>query len=393
MYVLKGNYMNISRFFSVPVAATALVISSLFAPDSFSQQDPNFYIFLAFGQSNMDGAGTIEAQDKTVDARFKLMYAADADGSRTKGKWATAVPPLCRGTSKLCPADYFGRTLVDSLPSNIKIGIINVAIPGTKIEVFVKDGYQSYLSGLSSGDQYIKNIATTSYGGNPYGRLVEMGKLAQKDGVIKGFLLHQGESNPNDRQWPDKIKSIYDGFLSEFGLKAAETPLLAGELLYTNKGGACGAFNAFIDTLNRVIPNAHAISADGLAGVDQFHFTSASYRTFGKRYADTMLAILKKQKTNVGGGANTKGSYAMKNSVDMKILSSSVKFQIPEKASVSLKVYTLEGKEIATIAGSEFGAGEHSLAFSREAMPAGVLVLRLTTGKLNVTRTFAATSR
>ena len=37
------------------------------------------------------------------------------------------------------------------------------------------------------------------YDGNPYARLVEMAKLAQKDGVIKGVLLHQGESNPNER--------------------------------------------------------------------------------------------------------------------------------------------------------------------------------------------------
>src|SRR5512133_1280501 len=175
--------MNISRLFTIPVAVTVLVVNTLFAPDSFSQPDPDFYIFLAFGQSNMDGAGKIEAQDKTgVSDRFRVMYPADNDASRTKGKWATATPPLCRSTSQLCPADYFGRTLIDSLPSNIKIGIINVAIPGTKIEVFVKGSYQSYLSGLSSQDQYIKNYATNSYGGNPSGRLVEMGKLAQKDG-------------------------------------------------------------------------------------------------------------------------------------------------------------------------------------------------------------------
>ena len=37
-----------------------------------------------------------------------------------------------------------------------------------------------------------------AYGGNPYAYLVEMGKLAQNNEVIKGILLHQGESNPND---------------------------------------------------------------------------------------------------------------------------------------------------------------------------------------------------
>jgi hypothetical protein len=44
----------------------------------------------------------------------------------------------------------------------------------------------------------MKNIVQ-GYGGNPYQYLVDMAKLAQKDGVIKGILLHQGESNAGDK--------------------------------------------------------------------------------------------------------------------------------------------------------------------------------------------------
>ncbi|NLD95336.1 MAG: sialate O-acetylesterase [Fibrobacter sp.] len=384
--------MNISRLFSVPVTLTFLAVNTLFTTQSFCQPDPNFYIFLAFGQSNMDGAGKIESQDRTgVSDRFRVMYPADNDGNRVKGKWATATPPLCRSTSQLCPADYFGRTLIDSLPSNIKIGIINVAIPGTKIEVFVKESYQSYLASLSSQDQYIKNYATNSYGGSPYGRLVEMGKLAQKDGVIKGFLLHQGESNPNDAQWVKKVKSIYDNFLTEFNLKASETPLLAGELLYTNMGGACGGFNTIIDTLHKVIPNAHTISADGLTGVDQFHFTSASYRTFGKRFADTMLTILRKQATGVDKKVTMQFNAASKNIVDMKVIGSSVIVKLAERTNVSLKAFTLEGREIATIASRNLDAGNHSFAFKQDALlSAGAFVLKLNAGNVGVSRLVAS---
>jgi hypothetical protein len=32
-----------------------------------------------------------------------------------------------------------------------------------------------------------------------------MAQLAQKDGIIKGILLHQGESNTNDKEWPNKL--------------------------------------------------------------------------------------------------------------------------------------------------------------------------------------------
>jgi len=386
--------MNISRIFVAPVATVALVVGSLFAPASFSQ-DPNFYIFLAFGQSNMDGAGAIESQDRAgINAtRYKVMYAADADAGRTKGTWGTATPPLCRGSSGLCPADYFGRTLIDSLPSNIKIGIINVAIPGTKIEVFVKDMYASYLAGLSSNDQYIKTYANNNYGGSPYGRLVEIGKIAQKDGVIKGFLLHQGESNPNDNQWTRKVKTIYDGFITEFGLKASETPLLAGELLYTNKNGACGAFNKqYIDTLYKVIPNAHAISAEGLDGKDVYHFTSASYRTFGKRYADTMLTILKNQKTAVHGERSVMLGSA-KQYADLNVSATSISFKIPEKAFVSLRAYTLGGTLLATLASSAFSAGEHAIRLPQDAMPSGVFMVKLEAGTSIATKKVVTLSR
>ena len=71
-----------------------------------SAPDPNFHIYLCFGQSHMEGQGTIETQDKTVSSRFVMMSAVDC-GSRAMGKWYAAIPPLCRCGTGLCPADYF----------------------------------------------------------------------------------------------------------------------------------------------------------------------------------------------------------------------------------------------------------------------------------------------
>ena len=47
--------------------------------------------------------------------------------------------------------------------------------------------------------------------------------------MIKGILLHQGESNPNDKEWPNKVKGIYDNLIKDLNLKAEEVPFLAGE--------------------------------------------------------------------------------------------------------------------------------------------------------------------
>ena len=256
---------------------------------SFSQ-DPNFYIFLSFGQSNMEGNAKFEPQDTTVDSRFKVLEAVDCPNlGRDMGKWYTAVPPLCRCRTGLTPTDYFGRTLVANLPKKVRVGVINVAVGGCKIELFDKDNYQSY---AATAPVWMANFIK-EYGGNPYQRLVDMGKLAQKDGVIKGILLHQGESNTNDSTWPQKVKLVYDNLLKDLNLKPGSVPLLAGEMVDAEQGGKCASMNAIIATLPQAIPTAHVISSKGCTdAADNLHFDAAGYRKLGTRYGTEMLSLL-----------------------------------------------------------------------------------------------------
>ncbi|MFM2290807.1 MAG: hypothetical protein RIS29_620, partial [Bacteroidota bacterium] len=169
--------------------------SLFFVALQLSAQDKNFYIFLCLGQSNMEGAARIEPQDSVgIDPRFQVLATLNCDNrNRIQGNWYPAIPPLCRCRTGLSPADYFGRTLVANLPAKVRVGVINVSIGGCKIELFDRDNYQSY---VASSPDWLKNMVK-DYDGNPYGRLVEMAKIAQQSGVIKGILLHQGESNTN----------------------------------------------------------------------------------------------------------------------------------------------------------------------------------------------------
>ncbi|MGE5394547.1 MAG: sialate O-acetylesterase [Candidatus Saccharibacteria bacterium] len=268
-----------------------MLIGLLFVTTNLFAQDPNFYIFLCFGQSNMEGQGTVEAQDRTVDPRYKVMEAVNCSNiGRIQGKWYTATPPLCRCYTGLSPADYFGRKLLANLPSNVRVGIINVSVAGCKIELFDKVNYQSYVSSVT--EDWLKNIIA-EYGGNPYARLVDMARLAQKDGVIKGILLHQGESNTGDTQWPVKVKGIYNNLLNDLNLKADSVPLLAGEVVGVDQGGVCSSMNAIIDKLPQTIPTSYVISSKGCTDAsDNIHFNSAGYRELGTRYASKMLPLL-----------------------------------------------------------------------------------------------------
>lgn len=74
-------------------------------------------------------------------------------------------------------------------------------------------------------------------------------------------------------------------------------PLLVGELVSEGQGGACASMNPVIQKLPETIPVVHVVSSEGCEAVsDRLHFSAAGYRELGKRYALTMLELLKKSK-------------------------------------------------------------------------------------------------
>ena len=255
--------------------------------------DPNFYIYLCFGQSNMEGNAQWESQDVgNVDSRFQMLATCNFDSpKRTLGNWYVAKCPIVSPVGKLGPTDYFGRTMVKALPDK-KIGVIAVAMGGSPIEMFDKDKYKQKLK--DNPNEWWAQLANRYYGGNPYGRLIEMGKKAQQVGVIKGILLHQGCSNCGDPNWPNMVKKIYNDMLTDLGLNAADVPLFVGEVEYENMGGGCSGHNVQVDRTPEVIPTAYVISAKNLPGngTDPWHFSAQGYRILGQRYAKVALWLM-----------------------------------------------------------------------------------------------------
>ena len=269
------------------IVLTALLLFSAAA----QAQDKKFHVFLCLGQSNMEGYPGIPDTEKTYnDPRFQVLAAVDFPAlGREQGKWYQALPPLCRPNAGMCPADYFGRTLVAALPADHKVGVVNVAVGGCKIDLFVQTTFADY---VTKAPVWMAG-ALKAYGGNPYQRLVDMARLAQRSGVIKGILLHQGESNVGDPAWPAKVKSVYEHLLADLGLSAAEVPLLVGGLVSADQQGKCAGMNAVIADLPKTIPTAHFVSSDGCEAMpDKLHFSPAGYRELGRRYATTMLPLL-----------------------------------------------------------------------------------------------------
>ena len=225
--------------------------------------------------------------------------------NRKMGEWYDALPPLahCSGNAGL--VDYFGRKLVRKLPEEIIIGAAVVAVSSSNIHLYDKEGYQYYADSVNK-DYYQK---------------VEIGKKAQKDGVIKGILFHLEENNARDKNWPNYVKRIYENILKDLGLVAKDVPLFVGEVVCTEEGGIAGKHNAVVNTVPNYIPTAHVISSKGLKPrPDNIHFSNEAYVTLGKRYADEVLKVVynknRGSNTNANNNSTTKNNKPVRESVD-----------------------------------------------------------------------------
>jgi len=331
--------------------ASALLATAVFASQAISAPDPNFHIYIAFGQSNMEGQAAVATADKTVNSRFKILASTTcSDPSRTNGSWSSAIPPLFNCSSVWGGSsggysllDNFGDVMTAKLP-NVTIGVIPVAVAGTAIDLFDKAKYSTYLSSAAS---YIQS-RSNAYGGNPYQRIIDLGKAAKQVGVIKGILMHQGETDAYSSSWATEVKKVYNDMLTDLGLGADSVPLIVGEVL---SPGQCSGANTQIDALPNTISTAHVVKSTGLSGQsDNLHFTHASYDSLGSRYAMMMIPLLK---TNSGTTSSSSSAPTAASSSSAATPTSSA------AANTPYKTHTIPG----TIEAEDYDKGGQNVGF------------------------------
>ena len=250
----------------VPAACFAAGLLSFGAMQAKAAPDPNFHIYIAYGQSNMGGTADAQSADKAENPRFKIFATQKCSGKgrNTLGEVYPAVPSLFNCGNTISIADWFGRTIADSMP-DVTIGIIPVAVGGASIKLFDQDQYASYLAGAESWLQnYAKEYASD---GNVTKTIIDIAKKAQEKGVIKGFIFHQGETDGGYSDWPKIVKKTRDDILKALDMSSDTVPFVAG---------------FFVSAL------CHTEGLGG-NGVDRYHFNHDAYVEFGKRYAEQML--------------------------------------------------------------------------------------------------------
>jgi hypothetical protein len=111
--------------------------------------------------------------------------------------------------------------------------------------------------------------------------------LAMQQGVLKGILWHQGESDNDSVHAPlylEKLKTLINRLRNE--LHQPDVPFVAGEIGHFIKDDF---INKVIHQLPQQVPNTAVVSAKDLTDKgDHLHFDTPSARELGKRYANAM---------------------------------------------------------------------------------------------------------
>ena len=227
--------------------------------------DANFHLYLLIGQSNMAGRGKIELQDKVAVPRVLMLNKAN--------EWVSAVDPI--SFDKSIAGVSLGRTFgIEMAKANegVKIGLIPCAVGGTSIRRWQQ-----------KGDLYQKALKRV--------------KLAQKDGVIKGILWHQGESDSGKEEtakiYATQLHAMIGAWRKDLGSESI--PVVVGELGQFFKSAKYkGTVDAALKALPQKVKHTGWVSAQGLEHKgDVVHFDAASYREFGKRYATELQTHIK----------------------------------------------------------------------------------------------------
>jgi len=274
------------------VVLLALLSGSVLAadgkPDADAWKIPSskekFHVFLLMGQSNMSGYAMMLAEDrKPVPYVLKLPTKGP---KRTRGQfvWKPAAHPL----HNRLKSDRFGlgvpfaREYLKDKPG-VTVGLIPVAWGGAGIDR-LKKGTQTYANAIKKA------------------------RHAMTQGVVKGVLWHQGESDtvtqPKTDSYAQKLHQLIADLRKD--LANDKLPFIAGNLAEFYGTGRdhskpdrvkrIDKVRAVLRSLPKNVKNTGFVESTGCSSPDRHmvHFDRKSYIILGKRYARAYAETVKK---------------------------------------------------------------------------------------------------
>lgn len=251
-------------------AAVAVLIPSLRAAELPPKE--SFHLFLLVGQSNMAGRGRVDPADNAPHPRV-LTFTKE-------GEWKPATDPLHFDKPKIVgvgPGRAFANAVADADPA-ITVGVIPCAVGGSPISAWQPGAFYS---------------PTKSH---PWDDAMRRAKAALKDGVLKGILWHQGESDSKPgaaEAYETKLHDLVARLREE--LDAPTVPFVAGQMGIFKERPWSDAKKQ-VDRAHRELPAKVAgtgfAAAEGLGHKgDEIHFGTDAARELGRRYFKAWRAL------------------------------------------------------------------------------------------------------
>ncbi|NII26922.1 sialate O-acetylesterase [Pseudoflavitalea sp. X16] len=232
--------------------------------------DSNFHLYLLIGQSNMAGRGPLDAASKQNDPRILMLDSLH--------HWVQATDPVHFDKPAFVgvgPAISFAQTMLNGNPA-IRIGLIPCAWGGSPVNVWEPSAI------------YLK-VA------HPYDDAIRRTQIAMQQGVLKGILWHQGESDNDSthaKVYLEKLTALIQRLRAD--LQQPYLPFVAGEIGHFNK---TTLINPVINQLPQRVSGTAVVSAKDLTDKgDKLHFDTPSARELGKRYAAAMQLLQQTKK-------------------------------------------------------------------------------------------------
>lgn len=242
-----------------------LTLISFFAQAQKAKVDKNFHVYLLIGQSNMAGRGQVDSISKEVNPRILML--------NKENHWLPATDPVHFYKPALVgvgPAISFAKEMASNGKRH-RIGLIPCALGGSPIEVW------------EPGEVYLEEY-------HPYDDAIRRAQLAMQQGVLKGIIWHQGESDNDPERaavYMEKLIRLINRLRTD--LQQPDLPFVAGEIGYFNESNH---INSIINQLPQQVHHTAVVSAKDLTDKgDHLHFDTPSARELGKRYAVAMKKL------------------------------------------------------------------------------------------------------
>ncbi|WP_290540467.1 sialate O-acetylesterase [Alistipes sp.] len=230
---------------------------------------PRLRLVLCIGQSNMAGRGSMDAEAAaTLHGVYLFNDSARFErAAEPMNRYSTIRKEL--GMQRIGPVGSFAARYAKA--TDAPVGVVVNARGGSSIDKWLPGSDTNYLA-----------------------KAVERIRAAGDWGDVVAVLWHQGEA---DSAHPERYGAKFCRLVTilRTELDNPSLPVIFGEIAHwnwTNRAAGTAPFNAMLRSLR--IPHTACVSTEGLAPMKDEtdpHFSAASQRELGRRYAEALLKI------------------------------------------------------------------------------------------------------